>query len=138
MRTPQAHDRLRGEDGGVGGVLQHRGDSLPSFCCSVLSVTFSSSPSSSRTLFALSFRFFNHYTFKLEESVYTAEKIAFDHVSYIDNQPVLDLIENKPRGAREHGGRARRGGFMRARFSGVKIFSPSLYVVLIFFNPSLD
>jgi len=43
-------------------------------------------------------QFFNNYTFKLEESVYASEKIAFDHVSYIDNQPVLDLIEIKPRG----------------------------------------
>jgi len=43
-------------------------------------------------------QYFNNYTFKLEESVYKAEQIAFDHVAYIDNQPVLDLIEQKPKG----------------------------------------
>ena len=30
--------------------------------------------------------------------MYQSEKIAFDHVTYIDNQPVLDLIELKPKG----------------------------------------
>lgn len=43
-------------------------------------------------------QYFNHYTFRLEETVYAQEKISFDHVSYIDNQPVLDLIEQKPSG----------------------------------------
>ena len=43
-------------------------------------------------------QFFNNYTFKLEESVYQQEKISFAHVAYIDNQPVLDLIESKPKG----------------------------------------
>ncbi len=38
-------------------------------------------------------QFFNQHTFKLEESVYREEKIVFAHVPYIDNQPVLDLIE---------------------------------------------
>jgi myosin heavy subunit len=41
---------------------------------------------------------FNQHTFKLEEQLYLAEKITFDHVTYIDNQPVLDLIESKPDG----------------------------------------
>ena len=39
-------------------------------------------------------RFFNAHTFKLEEKCYADERIKFDHVSYIDNQPVLDLIES--------------------------------------------
>jgi hypothetical protein len=43
-------------------------------------------------------QFFNSHTFKKEEEVYRTEQIAFDHVEYIDNQPVLDLIEKKPRG----------------------------------------
>jgi len=43
-------------------------------------------------------QFFNNYTFKLEETVYASEKIQFSHVTYIDNQPVLDLIEQKPKG----------------------------------------
>lgn len=41
---------------------------------------------------------FNSHTFKLEERVYNEEKIQFQHVEYIDNQPVLDLIEMKPQG----------------------------------------
>lgn len=36
---------------------------------------------------------FNQHTFKLEESVYIQEGIKFDKINYIDNQPVLDLIE---------------------------------------------
>jgi myosin heavy subunit len=43
-------------------------------------------------------QFFNQYTFKKEELLYQSENIKFDHISYIDNQPVLDLIENKPSG----------------------------------------
>eukprot|EP00808_Paulinella_micropora_P005871 g56997.t1 len=43
-------------------------------------------------------QFFNQHTFKKEEAVYRSEKIKFDHVEYIDNQPVLDLIEKKPNG----------------------------------------
>lgn len=41
---------------------------------------------------------FNQYTFKLEEKVYASEKIAFDHIEFIDNQPILDMIEKKPNG----------------------------------------
>ena len=73
------------------------------FLCAPLSLPRSSSSSSSSSR-CINFaneklqQFFNNYTFKLEESVYASEKIAFDHVSYIDNQPVLDLIEIKPRG----------------------------------------
>jgi hypothetical protein len=43
-------------------------------------------------------QFFNAYTFKKEELLYQSERIKFDHVHYIDNQPVLDLIENRPIG----------------------------------------
>jgi len=43
-------------------------------------------------------QFFNQHTFKLEEKCYQDEQIKFSHVSYIDNQPVLDLIENRPQG----------------------------------------
>ena len=38
------------------------------------------------------------HTFKLEEKCYQDERIKFDHVHYIDNQPVLDLIESRPNG----------------------------------------
>jgi myosin heavy subunit len=41
---------------------------------------------------------FNHHTFKSEEQTYISEQIHFEKVSYIDNQPVLDLIEAKPVG----------------------------------------
>eukprot|EP00472_Partenskyella_glossopodia_P009453 CAMPEP_0197517112 /NCGR_PEP_ID=MMETSP1318-20131121/2083_1 /TAXON_ID=552666 /ORGANISM="Partenskyella glossopodia, Strain RCC365" /LENGTH=1597 /DNA_ID=CAMNT_0043066413 /DNA_START=40 /DNA_END=4833 /DNA_ORIENTATION=+ len=43
-------------------------------------------------------QFFNQHTFKLEEALYTAEKIKYTKVAYIDNQPVLELIEKKPKG----------------------------------------
>lgn len=43
-------------------------------------------------------QFFNAHTFKLEEQLYQSEKIKFAHVQYIDNQPILDLIEQKPVG----------------------------------------
>jgi myosin heavy subunit len=41
---------------------------------------------------------FNAHTFKLEEQVYKQEKVAFKHIDFIDNQPVLDLIEAKGKG----------------------------------------
>jgi myosin heavy subunit len=41
---------------------------------------------------------FNKYTFKLEEIMYTAEGITFAHVDFIDNQPMLDLLQKKPNG----------------------------------------
>jgi hypothetical protein len=41
---------------------------------------------------------FNKHTFKEEESVYTNEQIKFEHIHFIDNQPVVDLIEKKPYG----------------------------------------
>merc|ERR1719204_109555 len=40
---------------------------------------------------------FNFTVFKLEEKVYKSENIGVDHVPFIDNQPILDLIEKKPR-----------------------------------------
>ncbi|GMI37880.1 hypothetical protein TeGR_g2408 [Tetraparma gracilis] len=41
---------------------------------------------------------FNTNTFKEEENVYRSEGIKFEKVPFIDNQPVLDLIEKKPVG----------------------------------------
>ncbi len=41
---------------------------------------------------------FNASTFKLEEQLYQAEGVQFKHVEFIDNQPVLDLIEKRPIG----------------------------------------
>ena len=43
-------------------------------------------------------QFFNFHTFKQEEECYRAEGIDFVKVPYIDNQPVLDLIERKRKG----------------------------------------
>jgi len=41
---------------------------------------------------------FNRTTFKEEEALYTKEGIKFEHIQFIDNQKVLDLIEMKPIG----------------------------------------
>ncbi|CAM9589718.1 unnamed protein product [Chrysoparadoxa australica] len=41
---------------------------------------------------------FNKHTFQEEESVYKDEQIVFKHVEFIDNQPVVDVIEKKPYG----------------------------------------
>jgi myosin heavy subunit len=41
---------------------------------------------------------FNKQTFKEEEAVYLSEQIKFEPVPFIDNQPVLQLIEGKPFG----------------------------------------
>ena len=38
---------------------------------------------------------FNQYTFKLEEKLYQSEEVQYEHITFIDNQPVLDLIEKK-------------------------------------------
>ena len=43
-------------------------------------------------------RLFNEHTFKEEEEVYRSEGIEFEHVEFIDNLPVLELIEKKPYG----------------------------------------
>lgn len=43
-------------------------------------------------------QFFNQHTFKKEEELYRSEGVQFAHVNYIDNQPVLDLIEQRPAG----------------------------------------
>ena len=37
---------------------------------------------------------FNKCVFAMEQNEYLAEKIDVAHVSYVDNQPCLDLIEN--------------------------------------------
>ncbi|CAK9113680.1 High molecular weight form of myosin-1 (High molecular weight form of myosin I) (HMWMI) [Durusdinium trenchii] len=41
---------------------------------------------------------FNRTTFKEEEALYMKEGIEFEHVEFIDNQAVLDLIEARPNG----------------------------------------
>ena len=41
---------------------------------------------------------FNAHTFKDEEETYISEQIPYEPVVFIDNQPVLDLIEKKPHG----------------------------------------
>jgi myosin heavy subunit len=41
---------------------------------------------------------FNAHTFKDEEETYITEEIPYEPVVFIDNQPVLDLIEKKPHG----------------------------------------
>jgi len=41
---------------------------------------------------------FNENTFRLEEELYKQEAVPFEPSNYIDNQPVLDLIEKKPTG----------------------------------------
>jgi len=43
-------------------------------------------------------QFFNKHTFKEEESVYKSEEIEYTKIKFIDNQPVLDLIEKKRKG----------------------------------------
>ena len=43
-------------------------------------------------------QFFNANTFKLEEKIYRDEGIQFDHVDFIDNQPMIDLITKRPHG----------------------------------------
>ena len=43
-------------------------------------------------------QFFNKHTFKEEESVYESEQIKYTKIKFIDNQPVLDLIEKKRKG----------------------------------------
>ena len=41
---------------------------------------------------------FNRHTFKEEESVYISEGVPYTKVKFIDNQPVLNLIEKSPHG----------------------------------------
>lgn len=43
-------------------------------------------------------QYFNMQTFLLEEQLYQFERIEFVSVPYIDNQPILDLIENRTNG----------------------------------------
>ena len=38
----------------------------------------------------------NRHTFKEEESVYISEGVPYTKVKFIDNQPVLNLIEKSP------------------------------------------
>jgi len=41
---------------------------------------------------------FNRDTFQLEEKLYQAEGVKFEHIKYVDNQPILDMIEQRPLG----------------------------------------
>ena len=41
---------------------------------------------------------FNRDTFKKEEAMYKREGIVFAHIQYVDNQPILDMIEKRPVG----------------------------------------
>uniref|UniRef100_A0A6S8C1X6 Myosin motor domain-containing protein n=1 Tax=Aureoumbra lagunensis TaxID=44058 RepID=A0A6S8C1X6_9STRA len=41
---------------------------------------------------------FNRHTFKEETHLYTEEGIDFEPIAFIDNQPILDLIEKRPDG----------------------------------------
>eukprot|EP00940_MAST-03C_sp_MAST-3C-sp2_P000685 g685.t1 len=43
-------------------------------------------------------QFFNKHTFKQEESVYISEGVPYTKIEFIDNQPVLDMIEKKRKG----------------------------------------
>jgi len=43
-------------------------------------------------------QFFNKHTFKEEESVYISENVPYTKINFIDNQPVLNLIERKRKG----------------------------------------
>ena len=41
---------------------------------------------------------FNNNTFKLEEKIYAAEGIEFSHISFVDNQPMIELITERNEG----------------------------------------
>ena len=41
---------------------------------------------------------FNQNTFKLEEKIYKEEGVKFEHIDFIDNTPMIDLITKKPNG----------------------------------------
>ncbi|XP_059070090.1 myosin-17-like [Cryptomeria japonica] len=41
---------------------------------------------------------FNKHVFKMEQDEYAREEIDWSYIEFVDNQDVLDLIENKPRG----------------------------------------
>jgi myosin-7 len=41
-------------------------------------------------------QFFVQHIFKLEQEEYTRENISWQHMSFVDNQDVLDLIGVKP------------------------------------------
>ena len=53
-------------------------------------------------------RNFTMTTFQAEEGLYTQEAIDFEHIEYVDNQPVLDLLDFDPKRA----GKAGQGSTM--------------------------
>ena len=40
-------------------------------------------------------RLFNNHTFNEEEAFYKSEGVEFEHVAYIDNKPIIDLLEGR-------------------------------------------
>lgn len=43
-------------------------------------------------------QYFNEHTFDVEEKFYRSEGVDYSFLNYVDNQPVVDLLEAKPKG----------------------------------------
>lgn len=70
----------------------------------------------------------DRHTFQEEETVYSQEQIRFEHIHFIDNQPVVDLIESKVRSLYVH-----RDGVLLYRIDGMAAQDGTLLVVLLAF-----